>query len=160
MVDFSSLNTRIRDFSLVSPSSVSVAGAIAGDETGKEIHVVTVATSDGKILVRREGEKGNGLLRVCACVILCMLTPAFLFFVVVLTSLLLFPPLAGGPECLAVAPPRCPGRGYWLPCNPPARCPHWHLFHQGWAALDLYFRLGARKQEEEGRGWSEKRCVV
>lgn len=49
LVDFSLLGTRIRDFSLVSPSRVP------GDKGGGSehaMHAAALATSDGKILVR------------------------------------------------------------------------------------------------------------
>lgn len=45
-MDFSILNTRVRDFSLVTPSRVP------GEQGDEEMHAMALATSDGKILVR------------------------------------------------------------------------------------------------------------
>jgi hypothetical protein len=68
-VDFSSLDTRIRDFSLVAPSSVP------GPEGEHEVLAAALATSNGKILVsgivrrseeRRGEERGwKGMNNIC-----------------------------------------------------------------------------------------------
>ena len=50
-MDFSILNTRVRDFSLVTPSRVP------GEQGDEEMHAMALATSDGKILVRFLGRK-------------------------------------------------------------------------------------------------------
>jgi hypothetical protein len=47
-VDFSSLGTRVRDFSLVAP--VSAPGSDSG---GHAVQLMALATSNGKILVRK-----------------------------------------------------------------------------------------------------------